>query len=371
MLSNLSRCSNPLLSVVTRNGKVCEEVRRLSTIHSTAKVKLKGAKLSNRCIICLSGTETPQLLQGLLTNSVNHLEENAQHRVNLPCIYTMALNAQGRVLYDLFLYKLKNSEFLLDCDQSVHLNLIQHLKMYRLRKKVNISSKNQWFVWTVFNADGVSVSSTSKDSKVVDEHGLPLGGSEPPVTSAPNMCTTDNLIISVADPRLAVLGHRLVLNAGCSVTDVFPDARLSEDTEYTKLRYKLGVGEGVKDHPPGNCFPLECNLEYLHGISFHKGCYVGQELTARTYYTGVVRKRLMPVKIDADVDRSKAPIDCIVENEQGKNVGKFRNNEERYGLALLRVEESLKSKELRVKGTDIKFIANKPYWWPQTLSKQA
>ncbi|XP_013782799.1 putative transferase CAF17 homolog, mitochondrial [Limulus polyphemus] len=369
MLCILSRFSNPLLSVITRNTKVCEEVRKLSTVHSTAKVKLTGAKLTNRCVICLSGTETPQLLQGLLTNNVDHLEENAQNRVNLPCIYTMSLNVQGRVLYDLFLYKLKNSEFLLDCDDSVHLNLIQHLKMYRLRKKVSISSKNQWSVWTVFNADEDSASSANKDGKVLDEHGLPLGGSEP-VTSAPNMHTTDDLVIGVKDPRLADLGHRLVLNAGCSATEVFPDARLSENTEYTKLRYKLGVGEGVKDHPPGACFPLECNLEYLHGISFHKGCYVGQELTARTYYTGVVRKRLMPVKIDADADLSKAPVDCIVENEQGKNVGKFRNSEERYGLALLRVEESLNSKELRVRGSDIKLSVNKPYWWPQTLSKR-
>jgi len=134
---------------------------------------------------------------------------------------------------------------------------------------------------------------------------------------------------------------------------------------YEKYRYRLGVGEGVKDFPVETCFPLECNGDFLHGISFHKGCYVGQELTARIYHTGVVRKRLMPIEIIGDKELPQSiPIQTVVADGQ-KNVGKFRSHSGAYGLALLRFEDCLKSEKLVLSETGLTIRCSKPFWWPK------
>ena len=80
------------------------------------------------------------------------------------------------------------------------------------------------------------------------------------------------------------------------------------------MRYKLGVCEGSEEIPTAKATPLEFNLEYMHGVSFHKGCYLGQELTARTHHTGVIRKRIMPVKLSR-----KVFINCVERSKNGQN----------------------------------------------------
>ena len=71
-------------------------------------------------------------------------------------------------------------------------------------------------------------------------------------------------------------------------------------SEYKLLRYRLGVCEGSQEIPFDKVTPLEHNVEYMHGVSFHKGCYLGQELTARTHHTGVIRKRIMPLEFSQE-----------------------------------------------------------------------
>lgn len=106
--------------------------------------------------------------------------------------------------------------------------------------------------------------------------------------------TVDPSLLSFGDPRLNELGWRIFVPKNNS--SLFPpkDIAISTESSYTKLRYALGVAEGARELPSAACFPLESNGDYLHGVSFHKGCYLGQELTARTHHTGVVRKRIMP-----------------------------------------------------------------------------
>lgn len=136
-----------------------------------------------------------------------------------------------------------------------------------------------------------------------------------------------------------------------------------------RFRYRLGVGEGSLDLPTGNCFPLESNGDYLNGISFHKGCYIGQELTARTHHTGVVRKRLMPLIFEQSTstdDVQQIKPEAKILNESNDNVGKFRNACGNVGLALLRIEEALKSNQLYVQthdGNSLKCKTTKPDWW--------
>ncbi len=105
----------------------------------------------------------------------------------------------------------------------------------------------------------------------------------------------DEKVKGIGDPRLEELGWRVLLGPGQELRPK-ENLELSEESEYKSLLYALGVGEGVADFPTGNSFPLESNGDYLHGISFQKGCYIGQELTARTHHTGVIRKRLMPFR---------------------------------------------------------------------------
>ncbi len=106
------------------------------------------------------------------------------------------------------------------------------------------------------------------------------------------------IIHHFGDPRLPELGWRIFGPSDWTPTISNNTGKIVQEDEerYKDLRYTLGVGEGVVEIPFGKSFPLEVNGDFLHGISFHKGCYLGQELTARTHHTGVVRKRLMPFR---------------------------------------------------------------------------
>ncbi|CAN7977174.1 unnamed protein product, partial [Ixodes persulcatus] len=129
-----------------------------------------------------------------------------------------------------------------------------------------------------------------------------------------------------------------------------------------KLRYQLGVIEGLGELPTANCFPLEYNADYMSGVSFHKGCYIGQELTARTHHTGVVRKRIMPVVLLDRADGGGVVSDTVVKDGNDKAVGKFRVHRGQVGLALLRVDEALSAAELFVGSVRLSTV--KPGWWP-------
>merc|ERR1712215_588921 len=92
-------------------------------------------------------------------------------------------------------------------------------------------------------------------------------------------------------------------------------------SSYVYRRCILGISEGVEDMPVGKCIPLEYNLDYLQGVSFHKGCYIGQELTARTHHTGVIRKRILPLTIHQEIAKEEGE-ELVVTNQEGKKVCK-------------------------------------------------
>lgn len=92
---------------------------------------------------------------------------------------------------------------------------------------------------------------------------------------------------------------------------------------YKIHRYVFGVCEGVEEIQPSSRFPFELNCDYLNGISFNKGCYLGQEFTARTYHTGTIRKRIMPVIIHPSSDVQSIKIDNPILNEKNQIIGKI------------------------------------------------
>ncbi|XP_051696042.1 putative transferase CAF17, mitochondrial isoform X1 [Oryctolagus cuniculus] len=138
--------------------------------------------------------------------------------------------------------------------------------------------------------------------------------------------------------------------------------------DYHRHRYLQGVPEGIRDLPPGLALPLESNLAFMNGVSFAKGCYVGQELTARTHHTGVVRKRLFPVRLAGPLPAGGLRPGASVLTASGQAAGKFRAGLEDVGLALL-WSERIKG-PLRVRTSEsqeVALTASVPDWWPVAL----
>lgn len=127
-----------------------------------------------------------------------------------------------------------------------------------------------------------------------------------------------------------------------------------------------GIPEGVCDLPPGVALPLESNLVFMNGVSFTKGCYVGQELTARTHHTGVIRKRLFPVRLEGPLPANGVtPGSAVTVTATGQVAGKFRAGQGHVGLALLR-SEAIKG-PLHIKTSESQQVAVTalvPDWWP-------
>jgi len=193
----------------------------------------KPCILTDRAVIAVAGAEAKTFLQGLVTNDVTKLTPEQP-------LYAALLSPQGKILFEFLLYA-EGDAVLIDCLAEARAALIKRLSLYRLRAKVEIASRDDLIV-------------------VADEGPL--------------------------DPRLARLGQRNILPSSTDTTDG-TDA-------YHDWRWDLGVPEGA-DFGSERIFALDGGLDELHAISFDKGCYVGQELTARMKHRGTDRKRLVPV----------------------------------------------------------------------------
>jgi len=299
-------------------------LRKSSVFTQSRSIQCQAQQLKCRSIIQVSGADASQFLQGLMTNDIRHLEEDPKKSM-----YCMFLNTQGRVLYDAIVYNSQEKDsYLIECDANCSSALAKHLSMYKVRRKVSINPNDSLKTWIFFDQPQENIS--------------------------------DKAIVST-DPRTQELKWRVLARP-----DQIQENNLEiiAEDEYTKLRYKLGIGEGVADLPPGKSFPLECNCDYLHGVSFHKGCYIGQELTARTHHTGVIRKRLMPLSFEKPAAINAEEADLVIRNENGRKVGKLRGivPGSTHGLALLRIQESLSSSHLKLDSNVVS--THRPVWWP-------
>ncbi|KAJ0105550.1 hypothetical protein Patl1_18640 [Pistacia atlantica] len=142
------------------------------------------------------------------------------------------------------------------------------------------------------------------------------------------------------------------------------------EENYVLWRLEKGVAEGSTEIPKGEAMPLEYNLSGLNAISFDKGCYVSQELIARTHHQGLIRKRLLPLRSFDDkgkeVEQKVAPGSEVINGETGKKAGKVTTALGCSGLGVLRLEEAFKvSGILTVQGQDnVRVEAMRPQWWP-------
>lgn len=296
-------------------------------------------QLSHRTLLKIHGQDTSPFLQGIITNDMRLLGEH-------PVIYSHMLNVQGRTLYDIILYSLKEADalcgVLLECDSKVLDSILRHLKVYKIRRKVIISPCPEFSVWAV----------------------LPQQTTQRQGFSRPELLTPEKAVVFEADPRTVEMGWRLVMTHKEDPMDVIASCQKRDTEEYHRHRYTIGLPEGVKDLPPGVALPLESNIVFMQGISFSKGCYIGQELTARTHHTGVIRKRLMPVCLSASAENLEdgAPL----HTHTGKPAGKHRSGLGELGLSLVRAAHAKEVLTLRSSDdTTVTLQASVPDWWPE------
>ncbi|KAK5889170.1 hypothetical protein CesoFtcFv8_015197 [Champsocephalus esox] len=299
--------------------------------------------LPQRTLLKIQGQDTSPFLQGIITNDMSLLEEPG-----LTAMYSHVLNVQGRTLFDIMLYSLKEADagpgVFLECDSTIKDSILRHLKMYKLRRKVNINPCPELSVWAVL----------SKQKKAGQEAGKP------------QLSSPDKALVWEADPRTQEMGWRLVLDSQDNPLDIIASCEKGDTVDYQRHRYAIGLPEGVKDLPPGVALPLESNLVYMQGISFSKGCYIGQELTARTHHTGVIRKRLMPVRLSAllpDLEDAAA-----LQTQSGKPAGKHRAGVDELGLSLIRMAHAKEALTLKSSDdTTVAVEASVPAWWPKDV----
>ena len=291
--------------------------------------------LERRSVLVVAGADAGAFLQNLISNDVDRVEERR-------AIYATLLTPQGKFLHDFVVsaHPQAADGYLIETEAGRADDLEKRLTMYRLRADVTMTRADP--DWAVFAGFGDGTAQAL--------------GLEPDAGSA---AATAGGVICV-DPRLAALGIRAVGPAP-DMRQRLETAGFSETDQsaYEHLRLSLGVPDGSRDILVEKSFPLECNLDDLNAIDYEKGCYVGQELTARTHHRAKIRKRLFPVKSQGPVPEAGTPITF-----NGKEVGEMRSGDGQQGLALLRIE-SLRSAEaggpaLMVDGMEI--VPDIPAW---------
>ncbi|KAI0471588.1 hypothetical protein GGR56DRAFT_667532 [Xylariaceae sp. FL0804] len=283
-----------------------------------SRSRLNITRLRSRRLISIAGVDAPRFLQGLITSSITDPASapSGGGRPRTGGFYTAFLNAQGRVLHDVFIYPdtlgiggggdatsaaaALGQAFLVEVDANQVGELLRHLNRYKLRSKLRARAVEDDELGTWHVPDSTSSSPTSEEE---GQTHVPA-----PVVVATSGAT-DTIV--APDTRAPGMGHRVLtrtrpqptLGGGGDKGDVEVRWRLTaaeEAEHYTLRRYRAGVPEGQTEIPRGQALPLEANMDVMGGVDFRKGCYVGQELTIRTRHRGVVRKRVLPVRIYHD-----------------------------------------------------------------------
>ncbi len=138
--------------------------------------------------------------------------------------------------------------------------------------------------------------------------------------------------VALVDPRLAELGARVIMDRG-RLARLGAELTQADFADWDRHRLALGIPDGSRDLVPDKSILLEAGFDELNGVDWQKGCYVGQELTARTKYRGLIKKRLFPVRIDGP-----APPPGTIVTAEGRDAGEMRSSRDGQGLALLRLD---------------------------------
>lgn len=262
------------------------------------------AILPNRTVLSVSGEDAVAFLQGLVSNDVERVSRSQ-------AIWAAFLTPQGKFLHE-FMIAECDGDLLLDCEAARAEDLQTRLKRFRLRAKVDVKLEEKYSVAAVWGDDAASVfelDGQAGAAKAID------GG------------------VAFCDPRLAAAGVRCIVEQDKLKKTLEGLGCISGDaTDYDAHRVALGLPDGSRDMEIEKALLLENGFEELGGVDFKKGCYIGQELTARTHYRALIKKRLLPVEIEGDAPPPGTPLTL-----DGKDAGELKSSAGQRGLALIRL----------------------------------
>jgi len=287
----------------------------------------------------------------LCTNDLQKFKDD-QTKVSLS---TAFLDANGRIIAEALLNKphvyssgkkeIKENEIWIDCDKLLIDDLLKHIKKFTFRKNLYLQDiSEQLKIWSIIspylapdpsNCGKIWQSAEHDEEQALEDEG-------------------DYCDFGFVDPRLPQLGARIITSAAEERFDVdkeYVDEVATQKT-YDKVRMMYGIGEGVELM---SCLPFTANFDFLNALDFSKGRYIGQELTARSYHTGIIRKRIMPfvvhtpnikvpesllANVTLDFYDEKFTTDLsnkVIKNSIGLNIGKILGSINNVGIAIVSV----------------------------------
>jgi len=269
--------------------------------------------LEDRAALAVSGTDARSFLQGIVSSDTENVTPNQ-------AVWSAFLTPQGKYLHDFFMVA-EGERLLLDTEVARLPDLLKRLRIYKLRSAVQLEDLSG--AWRVAAAWGPGAAAALDLEERAGAAAAREGG------------------LAFVDPRHPGMGVRLLLPAGAEP----PPLPERDRAEWESLRIGLGLPDGSRDMEVEKAILLENGFDELGGVDWKKGCYMGQELTARTKYRGLVKKRLLPIALEEAV-----PEDAEVVEQAGRQVGELRSRSGSLALALLRLEALERDLPLTVAG---------------------
>ena len=282
--------------------------------------------LEDRGLISISGKDAREYLQNIITNDINKVSETSS-------IFSALLNPQGKYLFEFFIIKSNNGYFL-DCDNKITEELINNLAKYKLRSQVEIKDLSSEFVIGVINLDKFKEIQNLEKNK------------------ADTILYKESSIF--VDSRKKELGARILSNLeklDLAIKEL--NLKKSDIKTYLDHAYRHGIPIKGLENLKEQLFGLEANFEELNGIDFKKGCYVGQENTARMKLKNKVRRKLLPIKVEGKINIGS---EIMFNNNK---IGKVLIGDP-YPFALIKLYDpefsEFQDKEMKADNTKVKIL---------------
>jgi len=285
--------------------------------------------LEDRAILYINGDDAKEFLQNLISNDINKVNDDNS-------CFASLLTPQGKFLFEFIIVKHKSGYFI-DCEKSQVNDLFKQLSIYKLRSKVEILNLSNEFVIAVFDSEKFLSFDNAKDVL-----GHTVKYREDPI---------------VLDPRHKELGARLIINLEKLYLSLKKLGLKSGDPiEYYKISHQLGIVPKDLNKLQNKLFGIECNFEELNGLDFKKGCYVGQENTARIKLKNKLSKRLLPIQVTKGALHQDEP---IYNNEV--EIGKILIEKD-FPFALVKYLDDNFNENLNYSTKNASFKIIKPNW---------
>jgi len=285
--------------------------------------------LEDRAILYINGDDAKEFLQNLISNDINKVNDDNS-------CFASLLTPQGKFLFEFIIVKHKSGYFI-DCEKSQANDLFKQLSIYKLRSKVEILNLSNEFVIAVFDSKKFLSFDNAKDVL-----GHTVKYREDPI---------------VLDPRHKELGARLIINLEKLYLSLKKLGLKSGDPiEYYKISHQLGIVPKDLNKLQNKLFGIECNFEELNGLDFKKGCYVGQENTARIKLKNKLSKRLLPIQVTKGDLHQDEP---IYNNEV--EIGKILIEKD-FPFALIKYLDDNFNENLNYSTKNASFKLIKPNW---------